>query len=96
MVAFFLRKDLTRAPNYDITLLKREREEAVMQEELVRHPPVTKEDLSTGYLLIQSKCSCCKKCWIYLDGPLRGTCIYKGPYSGYEKQEEEKTETTVS
>lgn len=47
--------------------------------------PKTKRD-ENGNLLIRSKCSCCKQCWIYLGGPLKGTCPYNGPYSGYEKE----------
>lgn len=39
-----------------------------------------------GYLLVRSKCSCCKQCWIYLTGPGAGQCIYGGPFGGYEKQ----------
>ena len=38
-----------------------------------------------GYTLVLGKCSCCKRCKIYLDGPARGTCIYGGPFAGYEK-----------
>ena len=38
--------------------------------------------------LLRSNCSVCKQCWIYINGPLRGKCIYDGPFSGYEKEKE--------
>jgi MinD superfamily P-loop ATPase len=43
-----------------------------------------------NYIMIKSNCSACKTCWVYLDHPsMAGKCIYGGPYSGYEKQEEQ-------
>lgn len=45
---------------------------------------VYKQD-KEGHILIRGKCSCCKQCWVYLGGPMKGKCIYGGPYQGYEK-----------
>lgn len=29
------------------------------------------------------KCAVCSKCRIYTEGPMKGHCIYGGPFSGY-------------
>ena len=50
----------------------------------------TKHD-EDGNLLVRGNCKVCKKCWIYLTPPHRaGKCLYDGPFSGLEKQEEAK------
>lgn len=49
--------------------------------------PLTIRD-EKGYMLIRSKCSTCKTCWIYMGGPGAGTCLYGGPFAGYEKVKE--------
>ena len=28
-------------------------------------------------------CGCCHKCFVYVEGPMKGRCIYAGPYDGY-------------
>ena len=44
-----------------------------------------------GNILVPGKCSCCKKCLKYASGPLKGYCIYGGPFEGYVQQIEEET-----
>ena len=33
-------------------------------------------------------CACCTKCWIITKGKAKGSCIYGGPFDGYERDEE--------
>lgn len=44
-----------------------------------------REKMSNGKTTILIRCGCklCDKCWF---SPLRGECIYGGPYSGYEEE----------
>jgi len=46
--------------------------------------PFKKRD-HTGYLMVQHSCAVCDKCWLYLEGPMAGYCIYAGPYTSYKK-----------
>jgi hypothetical protein len=39
-------------------------------------------------LHVRSKCSCCKKCWIALEGPTKGKCYAGGPFEGFTKRAE--------
>ena len=40
--------------------------------------------------MIRTKCSVCKQCWKYIGN---ATCIYGGPYKGYEAVETPKEGT---
>ncbi len=36
--------------------------------------------------LIDGKCKVCNKCKIIADGPMKGYCIYGGPFSGFKDE----------
>lgn len=36
-------------------------------------------------LHVRSKCSCCKKCWIALEGPTKGKCYAGGPFERFHR-----------
>ncbi len=33
---------------------------------------------------VPGKCPCCNQCKIYSEGPMKGKCIYNGPFNGYQ------------
>jgi len=33
--------------------------------------------------MVPTKCACCNKCWLYIEGHRLGTCCHGGPYKGY-------------
>ena len=41
--------------------------------------------LIDNIIYIRGKCSCCKQCWIDLK---KGTCLYGGPFNGYDKDKD--------
>lgn len=55
----------------------------------------TKYDKHEQRIMIRTKCSVCKQCWKYIGN---ATCIYGGPYKGYDKDQvsEEDTVPQVS
>jgi hypothetical protein len=32
---------------------------------------------------MKADCPCCNRCKVYVEGPLRGHCLYGGPFEGY-------------
>lgn len=36
-----------------------------------------------GYAVVPHNCACCRTCWLYVEGPWKGICVYRGPYRGY-------------
>ena len=39
---------------------------------------------------VSIKCAVCVKCSVYIEGPLAGSCLYNGPFSGYNIENFEK------
>lgn len=49
----------------------------------------TKYDKHEQKTMIRTKCSVCKQCWKYIGN---ATCIYGGPYKGYDKVQASETD----
>ena len=44
-----------------------------------------KLDKHSGHMLQRIHCKICQRCWLWIEGPSRGSCLYGGPFAGYEK-----------
>lgn len=44
-----------------------------------------KED---GCKIVPITCSCCTKCWLFIEGPRANSCVHGGPYKGYVEVKE--------
>lgn len=44
-------------------------------------------------MVIEWKCECCNKCYLYVQSNKIGSCPYGGPFSGYIREDEKQEQS---